>query len=196
MKVPQAENPAHSQAGNARNLQVVNIFARVDFRSTFDLTKLALAVPESEYDPENTAGLILRTATPRSCITVHKSGIARCTGCRSAGDVREAVGLVAQTIRGAGFKIGEPDVEIRNVVCILDIGRAVNLELLAESARGTVDYEPEQFPAAFVRVGGKGVATVFKSGRIGFNGVRTIDQAEELGRQVLRLIVVANAWSD
>lgn len=94
MPTPASKADELSEDSSVRSaqLRIVNIFARVDFGRPLDLRRMSLAIHESEYEPETTPGLIVRTKEPRSCVTLYRSGIARCTGCRSPAEVQAAAG--------------------------------------------------------------------------------------------------------
>ncbi len=169
-------------------IRIVNIFAKIDFGAPIDLRKLSLSIPSSAYDPESVSGLVIRTSNPRSCVTIFRSGSARCTGCKSLQDVNTAVQGVVSLLRDAGEAIGEPRSEIRNVVGVIDFKCDIDLTRLALAEEGIVEYEPEQFPGAIVRPSEGGSVLVFKSGRAVITGVKSVEQAEGLERYIHRLI--------
>ena len=182
-----------SRNGASRRIQVVNIFVRVEFGTPVDLTKLMVEIPEAEYDPESAPGLIIRTREPAACVTIYRSGLARCTGCRSFEDARVAVNRIAASLRRLYPSIRDPVLEVRNIVCVFSLPGEVNLTSLGRLASGAVEYEPEQFPGAIVRIHGKGPALVFRSGRVVLTGVRTLGEAEEFRRELTTLHRESNA---
>jgi transcription initiation factor TFIID TATA-box-binding protein len=76
------------------------------------------------------------------------------------------------------------DIEISNIVATGNLGRQLNLEVLAEAliyfADGTVEYEPEQFPALIYRDEAYPCTmSVFANGSIVLPGGKEIDGVQE-----------------
>lgn len=177
-----------SRPEELNSLRVVNVFARVDFKARLNLAELAGLIPGSEYDPGNVSGVIVRTLAPRACITIYSSGIARCTGARSVDEALVAIEGIATLLRNVGLSLQDPAVEVKNVVCLFDLGADVDLARLARLLPGTVEYEPEQFPGATVRLGSNGSLLLFRSGKVVVTGVRTVEEAEEQRLELVRVL--------
>ena len=169
-------------------VRIVNVFARVDFGIPFDLQKLPLRLPNAEYEPESAPGLVVRTDSPRSCITIYRSGVARCTGCKSPQDVDLAIMRVWSLMRDVGEVVPKPTSEIRNIVCVFDVGQPVDLARLAQTERGLVEYEPEQFPGAILRPPPSGTVLLFGSGRVVVTGIKAVSEAEYLVTYVRQMV--------
>src|SRR3989344_4175260 len=79
-------------------LTVQNIVATTSLGKTVPLTKLARSQSNTEYNPEQFPGLVLRIPKPKSAVLVFSSGNLVCTGTKS---VEQVPGLV--------YKLAKPN---------------------------------------------------------------------------------------
>ena len=127
------------------NLKVQNIVATASLGKDVSLTKLA-KMPNTEYNPEQFPGLVLRIKKPKSAVLVFSSGNLVCTGTKSTTQVREVIQQVIKQIAKIGVRITDkPKITVQNIVASGAINLSLNLNTLALELENT-EYEPEQFP--------------------------------------------------
>lgn len=82
-------------------------------------------------------------------------------------------------LRGLGVSLDEPYLEIKNVVCVGDLGREVNLNaVMIGLGLEQTEYEPEQFPGLVYRPkDSRCTLLIFGSGKVVITGGR--DQEED-----------------
>ena len=128
------------------NLKIQNIVATASLGKKVPLVKFASSQPDSEYNPEQFPGLVLRIKKPKSAVLVFSSGNLVCTGTKSVAQVREVIGKVIGKLRKIKINIrGKPRVNVQNIVASGSVGLNLDLNYLAIKIDNT-EYEPEQFP--------------------------------------------------
>lgn len=85
------------------------------------------------------------------------------------------------------------DIDINNVVATGDLGRQLNLEVLAEAliyfADGTVEYEPEQFPALIYRDDNYPCTmSVFANGKVVLPGGENLEEIQAAYEEFVELV--------
>jgi transcription initiation factor TFIID TATA-box-binding protein len=75
-------------------IQIENIVASAKLKTTLNLDKIAFEVEESEYEPEQFPGLVLRMKNPKVAFLLFSSGKIVCTGARKIKDVEAAVEML------------------------------------------------------------------------------------------------------
>lgn len=78
--------------------------------------------------------------------------------------------------------------KIQNIVATVDLGRRVDLEGLV--AEFDLDFEPEQFPGAIMRLRESCVATVliFSSGKAVITGAKTYDEIAKATKELMNAV--------
>ncbi len=163
-------------------IQIENVVASTAIADELDLAALSAALPESEYNPGQFPGLVLRLTEPKTATLLFSSGKAVCTGGKTPGEVRHAIQTVADMAASAGADVHEePDIEVQNIVASADLGTSLNLHAIALAiGLEKVEYEPEQFPGVVYRLREPRVVTLlFSSGRLVCTGARKHRQIEE-----------------
>src|SRR3970282_2352067 len=128
------------------NLKVQNIVATTSLGKPVSLTKLARSEANTEYNPEQFPGLVLRIKKPKSAVLVFSSGNLVCTGTKSIAQVKEVINQVIKQIAKIGVKITDkPKITVQNIVASGSMKLNLNLNYLALQL-GNTEYEPEQFP--------------------------------------------------
>ncbi|MEK6840272.1 MAG: TATA-box-binding protein, partial [Nanoarchaeota archaeon] len=74
-----------------RDIKIVNIVASSSLEKDIPLIKLAEALPNTEYNPEQFPGLVMRIKEPKTSALIFSSGKIVCTGAKSMAKVRESV---------------------------------------------------------------------------------------------------------
>ena len=70
------------------SLKIQNIVATTSLGKDVPLTKLAKTIANTEYNPEQFPGLVLRIKQPKSAVLVFSSGNLVCTGTKSISQVK------------------------------------------------------------------------------------------------------------
>lgn len=162
------------------NLRVQNIVATTSLGKPVSLTKLARVHSNTEYNPEQFPGLVLRIKKPKSAVLVFSSGNLVCTGTKSVSQVKEVIEQVIKQIGKIGVKITDkPKITVQNIVASGSIDLTLNLNVLALQLENT-EYEPEQFPGLVYKLT-EPTATflLFSNGKLVCTGTKNRKQLEE-----------------
>ena len=168
-----------------RELKIVNIVASTYLEHDIPLIKLAEKLPNTEYNPEQFPGLVMRIRDPKTSALIFGSGKVVCTGARSMQKLRESIKQIVKNIEKIGIKILiQPRVKVQNMVASGSIGMDLNLNSLAMELENT-EYEPEQFPGLVFRMTEPKVTfLLFTSGKVICTGARSV---ADVGRAVEKL---------
>ena len=162
------------------DLKVQNIVATTSLGKPVSLTKLARTQTNTEYNPEQFPGLVLRIQKPKSAVLVFSSGNLVCTGTKSVAQVKEVIDAVIKQIAKIGVRITErPKITVQNIVASGSINLKLNLNLLALQLENT-EYEPEQFPGLVYKLN-EPTATflLFSNGKLVCTGTKNKEQLDE-----------------
>ena len=162
------------------DLKVQNIVATASLGKEVSLTKLARSQSNTEYNPEQFPGLVLRIEKPKSAVLVFSSGNLVCTGTKSTAQVKEVIKAVIKQIAKIGVKITTfPKITVQNIVASGSIDYNLNLNSLALQLENT-EYEPEQFPGLVYKLNDP-TATflLFSNGKLVCTGTKNKQQLEE-----------------
>ena len=162
------------------NLKVQNIVATTSLGKDVSLTKLARTQSNTEYNPEQFPGLVLRIKKPKSAVLVFSSGNLVCTGTKSVAQVREVVVQVIKQLRKIGVNVTtKPKITVQNIVASGAINLDLNLNTLALELENT-EYEPEQFPGLVYKLDDP-TATflLFSNGKLVCTGTKNKAQLED-----------------
>ncbi len=162
------------------NLKVQNIVATTSLGKPVSLTQLAKTQSNTEYNPEQFPGLVLRIKEPKSAVLVFSSGNLVCTGTKSVAQVKEVIEQVIKQIAKIGVRITDkPKITVQNIVASGSIKLNLNLNYLALEL-GNTEYEPEQFPGLVYKLT-EPTATflLFSNGKLVCTGTKNKQQLEE-----------------
>ena len=162
------------------NLTVQNIVATASLGKPVSLTKLARTQTNTEYNPEQFPGLVLRIKKPKSAVLVFSSGNLVCTGTKSLSQVKEVIGQVIKQLAKIGVKITDtPKISVQNIVASGSINIRLNLNYLALALENT-EYEPEQFPGLVYKlIEPNATFLLFSNGKLVCTGTKNRDQLDE-----------------
>lgn len=174
------------------NLKVQNIVATTSLGKEISLTKLARTQSNTEYNPEQFPGLVLRVEKPKSAVLVFSSGNLVCTGTKSVAQVKEVIQAVIKQIAKIGVKITDtPKITVQNIVASGSIDLSLNLNLLALQLENT-EYEPEQFPGLVYKLTDPPATfLLFSNGKLVCTGTKNKQQLEDSMEQLNRNIRIA-----
>ncbi len=173
-------------------LKVQNIVATASLGKPVSLIKLARSEANTEYNPEQFPGLVLRIKKPKSAVLVFSSGNLVCTGTKSVAQVKEVIANVIKVIRKIGVKItGKPKVNVQNIVASGSVDLNLNLNLLTLELENT-EYEPEQFPGLVYKLEEPNATfLLFSNGKLVCTGTRNRTELDNAKAQLLKNLKVA-----
>ena len=176
------------------DLKVQNIVATTSLGKPISLTKLARSQSNTEYNPEQFPGLVLRIKKPKSAVLVFSSGNLVCTGTKSVSQVKEVINAVIKQIAKIGVKITDkPKIAVQNIVASGSIDLKLNLNLLALQLENT-EYEPEQFPGLVYKlVDPTATFLLFSNGKLVCTGTKNKQQLEDSMTQLNKNIRLATS---
>ena len=164
----------------ARGIRIVNMVVSTDFKHPLNLEKIASTLPNTEYNPEQFPGLVIRLKTPKSSALLFTTGRVVCTGAKTMKEVKEAIHKIMKLLERVKVKVTiEPEIHVQNMVASGALGFALNLNDLVMKLRN-VEYEPEQFPGLVYKIKEpKASFLLFSNGKIVCTGVKSKKEADE-----------------
>jgi len=171
----------------AGNLKIQNIVATTSLNTKVPLVKLVRSHTNTEYNPEQFPGLVLRIKKPKSAVLVFSSGNLVCTGTKSIKQVEEVIRQVIRQLRKIGVKVKDkPKINVQNIVASGSINIRMNLNELALKLENT-EYEPEQFPGLVYKLEEPNATfLLFSNGKLVCTGTKNRKQLDESMKQLLK----------
>jgi transcription initiation factor TFIID TATA-box-binding protein len=169
-------------------IRIVNIVVSTSLEHDIPLEKMAAVLPNTEYNPEQFPGLVIRIKEPKTSALIFSSGKVVCTGARTLEKVDESIQKIIEALRKINIDIKiKPKITVQNVVASGSIGMDLNLNKLAMKLDNT-EYEPEQFPGLVYKLAeAKATFLLFSNGKIVCTGTKSKEQVMEA---INKLIVV------
>jgi transcription initiation factor TFIID TATA-box-binding protein len=125
---------------------IVNIVISTSLEHEIPLEKMAATLSNTEYNPEQFPGLVIRIKEPKTSALIFSSGKVVCTGAKNLEDVDRSIKKIIKSLEKINIKITvTPKINIQNIVAAGVINMDLNLNTLAMKLKNT-EYEPEQFP--------------------------------------------------
>lgn len=157
-----------------QDIKIVNIVASSSLEHDVPLVKLAEALPNTEYNPEQFPGLVMRIKDPKTSALIFSSGKIVCTGARSMAKVKLSVMAIIKNLAKIKVRIKiKPKIKVQNMVASGSIHMDLNLNKLAMNLENT-EYEPEQFPGLVYKLPGtRATFLLFSNGKIVCTGTRS-----------------------
>nr|MBA4405500.1 TATA-box-binding protein [Nanoarchaeum sp.] len=154
--------------------KIVNIVCSTSLEHDVHLIKLAETLSNTEYNPEQFPGLVMRIREPKTSALIFSSGKVVCTGARSMLKVRESINQIIKAVAKIGVKVTiKPKITIQNMVAAGDIAMDLNLNELAMKLENS-EYEPEQFPGLVYKLPGtRATFLLFSNGKIVCTGTKS-----------------------
>jgi transcription initiation factor TFIID TATA-box-binding protein len=151
---------------------------------------MAATLSNTEYNPEQFPGLVIRIKDPKTSALIFSSGNVVCTGARSMEKVHLAIKRIIESLEKINIFIKiKPEVKIQNIVASGSIGMKLNLNVLAMKLENT-EYEPEQFPGLVYKLmEAKATFLLFSNGKVVCTGTKSeqeVDRAMDLLLQRLQ----------
>src|SRR3990172_6188151 len=117
---------------NKSKIKIQNIVVSTSLEQDIPLIKLAETLPNTEYNPEQFPGLVMRIRNPKTSALIFSSGKVVCTGAKSMTKVKESINCIIKNIGKIGIKIKiKPKIMVQNMVASGSIGMDLNLNSLA-----------------------------------------------------------------
>ena len=172
--------PRKSLQPPKRDIKVVNIVVSTSLEHDIPLEKMAATLSNTEYNPEQFPGLVIRIKEPKTSALIFSSGKVVCTGARTISGVRESLRKIIKSLEKINIKITiTPEIKIQNVVASGSVGMALNLNNLAMRLENT-EYEPEQFPGLVYKLPEvKATFLLFSNGKVVCTGTKSEDQVKD-----------------
>ena len=157
-----------------RDIKVVNIVVSTSLGHDIPLEKLAATLSNTEYNPEQFPGLVIRIKEPKTSALIFSSGKVVCTGARSMDKVEESIKKIIKSLEKINVKITvKPEIKIQNIVASGSVGMDLNLNTLAMKLENT-EYEPEQFPGLVYKLAAaKATFLLFSNGKVVCTGTKS-----------------------
>ena len=155
---------------------IVNLVASANLRGTLDLYNLAMSTPNIEYEPEQFPGAILKLKEPKVSMLLFKNGKVICSGANTEKEISQGIKKASKLVHEI-----QPEIKVLrrvtytvvNLVATAALNQTVDLFQAALSL-DNVEYEPEQFPGAIVRITDPKITLLlFKNGKIICAGAKT-----------------------
>ncbi len=157
------------------NTKIVNIVISTSLEHKIPLERLIMDLPNTEYNPEQFPGLIMKIKDPRASFLIFSSGKIVCTGTKSLDEVELAIAKLIEYMKKVDIHIKiKPKVRVENVVASSDINMRLDLNEIAIKLTN-VEYEPEQFPGLVFKINDETGATflIFGNGKIVCTGTKS-----------------------
>ena len=163
-----------------KSITVVNIVVSTSLEHDIPLEKMAATLSNTEYNPEQFPGLVIRITEPKTSALIFSSGKVVCTGARSMEKVEESIKKIIKSLEKIGIKIKiKPVINIQNIVASGSVGMDLNLNTLAMKLDNT-EYEPEQFPGLVYKLAeAKATFLLFSNGKIVCTGTKSEAEAHK-----------------
>lgn len=160
-----------------KEIKVVNIVISTSLEHEIPLEKMAATLSNTEYNPEQFPGLVIRIKEPKTSALIFSSGKVVCTGARSMEKVHEAIKKIIKSLEKINVKITiKPEINIQNIVASGSVGMDLNLNVLAMKLPD-IEYEPEQFPGLVYKLDeAKATFLLFSNGKIVCTGTKSEDE--------------------
>lgn len=171
--------PKNEKSQGKREIEVVNIVVSASLNHNIPLEKMAATLPNTDYNPEQFPGLVIRIKEPKTSALIFSSGKIVCTGARSMEKVHESIRKIIKALEKINVKIKEePEVTIQNIVAAGSVGMDLNLNVLAMKLDNT-EYEPEQFPGLVYKLPDqKATFLLFSNGKVVCTGTKSEQEVE------------------
>lgn len=159
------------------DIKIVNIVVSTSLEHDVPLEKMAAVLPNTEYNPEQFPGLVIRIKEPKTSALIFSSGKVVCTGAQTLEKVDQSIEKIIQALKRIDIDIKiKPEITVQNVVASGSIGMDLNLNKLAMRLDNT-EYEPEQFPGLVYKLDeAKATFLLFSNGKIVCTGTKSKEQ--------------------
>jgi len=175
-----------SPKSEKKDIEIVNIVVSTSLEHDIPLEKMAATLSNTEYNPEQFPGLVIRIKEPKTSALIFSSGKVVSTGARNIEDVRLSLKKIIKSLKKINIDIKiEPEIKIQNMVASGAVGMDLNLNTLAMKLPNT-EYEPEQFPGLVYKLNeAKATFLLFSNGKVVCTGTKS----EEAVHKALAMLI-------
>ena len=181
-------------------IKIQNVVASFMFEPNLDLRKIREAFREKCFfetltDKRYTFRVVaIRTKNPRYTFLIYKTGKVVCVGAKTIKNAQQSHKHLLELFQKAGIKAKlKTDAKIQNIVATTILKNQVDLEKILTQIQKEnqfhVIYEPDQFPAAILKVlinqNTKATILLFSSGKLVCVGLTTLRHIHEAIRTVV-----------
>jgi transcription initiation factor TFIID TATA-box-binding protein len=168
------------QTKSKRDITIVNIVVSTSLEHDIPLEKMAATLSNTEYNPEQFPGLVIRIKDPKTSALIFSSGKVVSTGAKTIEKVEESLQHIIKSLEKINIKIKiKPELNIQNIVASGSIGMDLHLNTLAMNLDNT-EYATEQFPGLVYKLNeAKATFLLFRNGKIFCTGTKSEDQVHE-----------------
>src|SRR3989338_3575486 len=163
-----------------KKIRIVNIVVSTGLEKDIPLEKMAATLPNTEYNPEQFPGLVLRIKEPKTSALIFSSGKVVCTGARTMEEVEKSIQSIIRSLKKLNIHVTIiPQITVQNIVASGSIGMDLNLNVLGIKLPHT-EYEPEQFPGLVHKLKGTNATfLLFSNGKIVCTGTKTEQEVND-----------------
>jgi transcription initiation factor TFIID TATA-box-binding protein len=163
-----------------KSIRIVNIVVSTGLEKEIPLEKMAATLPNTEYNPEQFPGLVLRIKEPKTSALIFSSGKVVCTGARTLEEVDRSIQSIIKSLKRLDITVTiKPEITVQNIVASGSIGMDLNLNVLGIKLPNT-EYEPEQFPGLVHKLKGTNATfLLFSNGKIVCTGTKTEQEVND-----------------
>jgi len=168
------------------DVEVVNIVVSTSLEHDIPLEKMAATLSNTEYNPEQFPGLVIRIKDPKTSALIFSSGKIVCTGARTMEKVKLSIIEIKKNLSKINIDIDiDPEIKVQNVVASGNIYMPLNLNELAMQLENT-EYEPEQFPGLVYKlIDARATFLLFSNGKIVCTGTRGEDEVNKAVKMLI-----------
>jgi transcription initiation factor TFIID TATA-box-binding protein len=176
--------------------KIQNLVASSNLETTLDLYNLAAAIPDVEYEPEQFPGAIFKIKEPKVTLLLFKNGKLIISGASTEDDIiagiKKATKLINEIQKEVKIKKAV-NYTIVNLVATSNLNRPVDL-FQAAVTLDDIEYEPEQFPGAIIRIHNPKVTILlFKNGKMICAGAKSEGDIKKSITAVKKLLADNNS---
>jgi len=169
-------------------MRIVNLVVTTDLKHKLNLIKIASTLSNTEYNPEQFPGLVMRIKEPKTSSLLFTSGKVVCTGAKDIVYAKKAVYKIIDFLKKVNVKIKiKPRLRVQNLVGVGALDFNLNLNSLAMKL-DNVEYEPEQFPGLVYRIKRPFYANflLFSNGKVVCTGTKSKKEINECFKQLIK----------
>jgi len=172
-----------------KEIAVVNIVISSALEKDIPLEKMAATLSNTEYNPEQFPGLVLRIKEPKTSALIFSSGKIVLTGARTMEDVQKGIEAIIKQLKKLNINVTiKPEITVQNIVASGNVGMDLNLNVLGIKLPNT-EYEPEQFPGLVHKLKGTNATfLLFSNGKIVCTGTKSEQQAKDALDKLIEIL--------
>ncbi len=172
-----------------KEISVVNIVVSTSLEKDIPLEKMAATLSNTEYNPEQFPGLVLRIKEPKTSALIFSSGKVVCTGAKTMEEVEESINSIIKSLRKLNIVVTiKPSIKVQNIVASGNVGMDLNLNMLGVKLPNT-EYEPEQFPGLVHKLKGTNATfLLFSNGKVVCTGTKSEQEVQDVLNRLIEIL--------